>query len=76
MLYNKVGGWVDANAILEVKDVFARMAKSKGFEFDSLNDHAPLTLDYLKRFQVIIWNNNTNGAAPGRAKGADGFIGQ
>ncbi len=63
LLYNKVGGWMEPLAIPEVNAVFKQMAEAKGFELDSLTDDNQLTPEFLKKYQVIIWNNNTNGRA-------------
>lgn len=63
LLYNKIGGWMGITGIAEVKSVFSRLSEAKGFELVQLSEDADITLDYLKQFQVIVWNNNTNGAA-------------
>jgi hypothetical protein len=63
LLYNKVGGWVAEIGIADVKRTFSNLSEAKGFELVQLDDVAKITLDYLKQFQVIVWNNNTNGAA-------------
>jgi hypothetical protein len=39
------------------------LASAKGFKLTESDDEDSLTLDYLKQFQVIVWNNNTDGAA-------------
>jgi uncharacterized protein len=63
MLYNKVGGWVHTEGLLNVKTVMTRLAAAKHFELVQLYDDVVITLDYLKQFDVIVWNNNTNGQA-------------
>ncbi len=61
LLYSKVGGWVSVDGIQETKTVIALLAKSKGFVLDTLTDDTQLTPEFLKKYQVIIWNNNTDG---------------
>ncbi len=63
LLYNKVGGWVSVNGQAQVKGAFSHLAAAKGFELAQLNDDSIITLDYLKQFQVIVWNNNDYGGA-------------
>jgi hypothetical protein len=63
LLYNKIGGWVHVDGSADVKAVMRQLAAAKGFSLTELADDGGITLDYLKQFQVIIWNNNTNGAA-------------
>lgn len=63
LLYNKVGGWVAENGIANVKQYLASLAQTKGFVLDTLSNDTSITLEYLKQYQVIVWNNNTNGAA-------------
>jgi type 1 glutamine amidotransferase len=62
LLYNKIGGWQSADYLEEVKAAFTHLSESKGFELVQTSDVTVLTLDYLKQFQAIVWNNNTNGA--------------
>lgn len=61
MLYNKIGGWVHTDGSRDVRTVMASLAAAKGFELVEVMDDIGITLDFLKQFQVIIWNNNTNG---------------
>jgi uncharacterized protein len=63
LLYNKIGGWVSVNGIADVKAAFTRLAGTKGFELVQSENVTDLTLENLKKFQAIVWNNNTNGAA-------------
>lgn len=63
LLYNKVGGWVHTDGIADVKTVMTRLAAAKGFQLTQLDTEANITLNYLKGFNVIVWNNNTNGAS-------------
>lgn len=63
LLYNKIGGWMGATGIEAVKAVFTDLSAKKGFELVQLADASVITLDYLNQFQVIVWNNNTDGAA-------------
>jgi Trehalose utilisation len=62
LLYNKVGGWYAQFGIPSVTRYLASLARTKGFELDTLNADTNLTLEYLKQYQVIVWNNNSNGA--------------
>jgi len=62
LLYNKVGGWVHTDGIADVKTVMGRMATAKRFALTQLEDDGSITLDFLKQFQVIVWNNNVNGS--------------
>ena len=45
----------------KAQEVFFHLARSKGFSVDTASSAAYLTLDNLKRFQVIVWNNNHSG---------------
>jgi Trehalose utilisation len=63
LLYNKIGGWRAVDGIANVNQYMASLAQAKGFVLDTLSDETSLTLEFLKQYQVIIWNNNTNGAA-------------
>lgn len=63
LLYNKAGGWVNEFGITEVNAVFSKLAAAKGFDVDQLDEDANITLEYLKQYQVIVWNNNTNGGS-------------
>lgn len=62
LLYNKVGGWMNTTGNTQVKDAFSQLASTKGFELVQSSDDAEITLDYLRQYQVIVWNNNTDGA--------------
>lgn len=62
LMYNKVGGWVHTDGLRDVHAVLKKMAVAKGFIYDSLKTESGLTLENLKKYQVIIWNNNVNGA--------------
>jgi hypothetical protein len=61
LLYNKVGGWRSLDYLDEVKSVFTRLSAAKGFELVQSEDVTVLTLEFLKEFQVIVWNNNSDG---------------
>jgi hypothetical protein len=61
LLYNKIGGWMAVDGIADVKAAFSTLAAAKGFELVQLDEDVGITLEYLKQFQVIVWNNNTNG---------------
>lgn len=61
MLYNKIGGWVAVDGVAAVKAAFSKLSEAKNFELVQLDDDSLITLDYLKQFQAIVWNNNTNG---------------
>lgn len=63
MLYNKIGGWIAPVGVAEVTTTLGKIAAAKGFQLVVLDADSVITLDYLKQFQVIVWNNNTNGAA-------------
>jgi uncharacterized protein len=63
LLYNKIGGWVHTDGIADVKAVMTKLAAAKKFQLTQIEDESPITLEYLKGFNVIIWNNNTNGAS-------------
>lgn len=63
LLYNKIGGWVHVDGSADVKTVMTRLAAKKGFQLTQLADDGSITLDFLKGFQVIVWNNNTNGGS-------------
>lgn len=63
LLYNKVGGWYSQSGIQNVTRYLTSLAQTKGFELDTLYADTSITLEYLKQYQVIIWNNNSNGAA-------------
>src|SRR4051812_35200330 len=58
LLYNKIGGWMDLDGIADVKAAFSTLAAAKGFELVQSAEDLGITLDYLKQFQVIVWNNN------------------
>jgi type 1 glutamine amidotransferase len=62
LLYNKIGDWVHVDGIADVKSVMTRLAAAKGFQLTQLDNEANITLNYLKGFNVIVWNNNTDGA--------------
>lgn len=62
LMYNKCGGWVHTDGLKDVYAALKSLAASKGFLLDSLKTEAGLTLENLKRYQVIVWNNNVNGA--------------
>jgi len=62
LLYNKIGGWVPDSGIAAVKGVLSKFSEAKGFDLVQLDDDSVITLKYLKQFQVIVWNNNTDGA--------------
>jgi len=62
LLYNKIGAWVHTDGISDVKTVLTRLAAAKGFQLVQLENESNITLNYLKGFQVIVWNNNTDGA--------------
>ena len=66
LLYDKVGinEYTPTLGMAAVKTSLARLAFAKGFEVVQLSDDAGLTLEYLKQFQVIVWNNNTGNAVP------------
>lgn len=61
-LYNKIGGWVHTDGRRDVTAVMTKLAAAKGFALTVSEDDASITLAYLKQFNVIIWDNNTNGA--------------
>lgn len=61
LLYNKIGGWVHTDGSNYVKEMMRRNAVAKGFELVQLNGDSLITLDYLRQFQVIVWNNNVSG---------------
>lgn len=63
LLYNKAGGWVNEFGIPEVKAAFSKLASAKGFELVQLDSDTVITLEFLKQFQAIVWNNNNNGGA-------------
>jgi Trehalose utilisation len=63
LLYEKVQGWESAEAIAEIGRTFEHLAKVKGFQVDTLKSDSGLTPENLKRYQVIVWNNNGSGAA-------------
>jgi len=63
MLYNRIGGWPHTDGIADVKSVMTKLAAAKGFQLTQVADDVGITLDYLKQFQVIVWNNNTNGGS-------------
>jgi type 1 glutamine amidotransferase len=61
LLYNKIGGWVHVDGRKDVTTVLTNLSKSKGFALTVLEDDAAITLDFLKTFQAIVWDNNTDG---------------
>lgn len=63
LLYNKFGGFEVTHGISRTKEIFSKLSTDKGFELIQLETDTLITLDFLKRFQVIVWNNNTNGMA-------------
>jgi type 1 glutamine amidotransferase len=63
LLYNKIGGWVHTDGSSDVKKVMTGLAAAKKFELTQLESESNITLNYLKGFNVIVWNNNTNGAS-------------
>jgi type 1 glutamine amidotransferase len=63
LLYNLIGGWRHVDGIADVKSVMTKLAAAKGFQLTQTEDPSPFTVEYLKQFQVIVWNNNTNGAS-------------
>ena len=57
LLYDKVGvGEYSPPGIAAIKTSLSRLAFAKGFELVHLSDDAGITLEYLKQFQVIVWN--------------------
>jgi Trehalose utilisation len=62
LLYSKVGGWVAVNGIANVKQYLGSLALAKGFELDTIDADTNITIEYLKQYQVIVWNNNNNAA--------------
>jgi hypothetical protein len=63
LLYNKIGGWIADSGISAVQSTFSKLATDYDFDLAQLDEDSVITLDYLKQFQVIVWNNNTHGAA-------------
>jgi hypothetical protein len=63
LLYNYNGGWNCADCREKTREVFLHLAQSKGFSVDTTSSVSQLSLENLKRYQVIIWNNNHDGAA-------------
>ena len=61
LLYSKVGGWRSLDYLEDVKSVFTKLSEAKGFELVQSEDETDLTLDFLKQFQAIVWNNNSDG---------------
>ncbi len=61
-MYNKCGGWVHTDGLRDVYAALKSLAASKGFLLDSLKTETGLTLENLKRYQVIVWNNNVGGS--------------
>jgi hypothetical protein len=61
LLYNRVGGWLTPDGHAAIKGAFSHLAATKGFELVQLGADYDITLDYLKQYQVIVWNNNSNG---------------
>jgi uncharacterized protein len=62
LLYNQIGGWRAIEGIANVKQYMASLALSKGFALDTLSNDTGITLEFLKQYQVIVWNNNSNAA--------------
>jgi len=62
LLYNKWADYKHEFGIADVKTVLGRLATSKNFTLTQLEDDGSITPDFLKQFQVIVWNNNVNGA--------------
>jgi Trehalose utilisation len=61
LLYNYNGGWNCADCRKETQKVFFQLAQAKGFAVDTSSSISDLTLENLKRYQVIAWNNNHGG---------------
>jgi hypothetical protein len=66
LLYDKIGReeYSPMDGIAAVKSSLSSLASAKGFELFHLRDDAGITLEYLKQFQVIVWNNNIGNAVP------------
>jgi len=63
LLYNKIGGWVHTEGIEDVRKAFKQLAGDKGFALTESITELDLTPEFLRQFQVIVWNNNTDGAS-------------
>lgn len=63
LMYKKIGAWVNTTNISDIQEVFDTLAREKGFVLDTLDSDSALTLEFLQRYQAVIWNNNTNSGA-------------
>lgn len=63
LLYNKIGGWTCNDCRDSVQKVFLSLADAKGFEVDVLSSDENITLEFLKNYQALVWNNSSNAAA-------------
>ncbi len=61
LIYNFDAGWHHGAGIDTIKGIFKTMALEKNFELTSVDTATEFTLDFLQQFQVLVWNNNTNG---------------
>ncbi len=62
LMYKKYGDYKVSYGIKEVHDAFAYLAREQGFRLDTLDTESGLTLELLRQYQVIVWNNNAGGA--------------
>jgi hypothetical protein len=62
MVYYYCGGWRHEEGIPATNQALTELSQEHGFELVLTEDEADLNLDNLRTFDVIIWNNNVNGA--------------
>lgn len=56
--YNKVGGYRTESGIAHLNQYMFSLAQTKGLTIDPINTDTAITLEFLKQYQVLIWNNN------------------
>jgi uncharacterized protein len=62
LIYEKIGGWRHDQGIPMVNKIIKDLGTQKGYTLDVVTNESQLTLANLQKYQVIIWNNNTDGA--------------
>jgi hypothetical protein len=63
LVYHYSGGWYHEEAIPATNQALTELSQEHGFDLVLTEDEADLNLDSLRTFDVIIWNNNVNGAS-------------
>jgi uncharacterized protein len=61
LIYEKIGGWRHDQGIPMVNTIVKNLGTQYNFTVTNISNDATLTASYLSQYQVIIWNNNTDG---------------